>query len=121
MSIRYVLRKPRFPVIVILGERVFRAISSAALQKLLRHELKADADIRILDTDWKWFTVIVGEISAIAPSFADFQAPTKEALIALVHNRANRVEADPTYQRRSLSSRSREEIFQELIGVLPAG
>ena len=121
MSISYLLRKPRFPVIVTAGSRVFRAISSAALQKLLRRELNASDEIGILDAQWMWFKVVRGEICAIAPSISDFQAPTKEALIALVHNRTNRTAGDPDYRPRSLSSRNREEVFQELFTVLPDG
>jgi len=74
MSIPYVLRKPLFPVIVSAGPRVFRAISSAALQKLLRRELTTGDELRLLDSAWAWFEVITGEACAIAPSFADFRA-----------------------------------------------
>jgi hypothetical protein len=121
MAIPYVLRRPRLPVIVVAGDRVFRAISGAAIQKILRGELQSGVEVRLLDSEWAWFEVLTGDVEAIAPSFADFQPPTKQAVIALVNGRTNRVEADPLYQPRSLSSRSREEVFQELLAILPVG
>ena len=120
MSILYVLRRPRFPVIVVIGDQVFRAVSSAAVQKLLRRPPEV-TDVRLLDSDWAWFKPISGEVLAIAPSFSDFQPPTKQFLVALVNDRSNKTEASPSYMPRSFSSRSREEIFQELLAILPAG
>jgi hypothetical protein len=64
--------------------------------------------------------VLTGEVEAIAPSFIDFQPPTKKTAIDLVNGRANKSETPAVYQPRSLSSRSREEIFQELLAILPA-
>ncbi len=119
MSIPYVFRKPRLPVIIVVDDRVFRAISTAAIQKLLKRELKLDAEVRLLDSRWEWFKVMTDEVEAIIPSI--YQSPTKQALITLVNNRANRSETNVAYQPRSLSSRSREEIFQELLAILPAG
>lgn len=79
------------------------------------------ATVRLLDSHWAWFEVLTGEVEAIAPSFIDFQPPTKQSVITLVNGRANRSETAARYQPRSLSSRSREEIFQELLAILPAG
>ena len=121
MVIPYVLRRPRLPVIVVAGDRVFRALSAAATQKILRRELQPSVEVRLLDSEWKWFEVLRGDVEAIAPSFSDFQPPTKQAVITLVNARTNRLETDPVYQPRSLSSRSREEVFQELLAILPVG
>jgi hypothetical protein len=121
MTIPYILRRPRFPVIVVAGDRAFRALSSAAVQKLLRRELTTGAEIRLLDYDWRWFIVLTGKVCAIAPSIADYQQPTKQEVIDLVNGRANKADGSTSYQRRSLSSRSREEVFQELLAMLPSG
>jgi hypothetical protein len=121
MTIPFVFRKPRLPVIIVAGDRVFRAISAAAIQKLVRRELTAGAKVRLLDSNWAWFEVLTGDVEAIVPSFTHYQPPTKQTLITLVNSRANRAETDPLYEPRSLSSRSREEIYQELLGILPVG
>jgi hypothetical protein len=120
MPIQYVFRKPRFPVIVTAGDRVFAAPSPARLGKLLARESPADADIRLLDSTWEWFE-FVPDVSAIAPSFVDRSPPTKAEVISLVNDRANRADDAPQYLLRSLSSRSREDIFAELLALLPAG
>ncbi len=120
MAIPYVLRKPRLPVIVVADDRAFRATSTAAIQKLLRRELNLGAEVRLLDSQWAWFEVLTGDVEAIAPSFIDFQPPTKQTVLDLVNGRANKSENAAVYQPRSLSSRSREEIFQELLAILPA-
>jgi hypothetical protein len=107
-------------VIVVADDRVFRATSTAAIQRLLRRELKTAAKARLLDSHWAWFEVLTGEVEAIAPSFVDYQPPTKQFVITLVNDRANRSETDALYQPRSLSSRSRPEVFHELLAILPA-
>lgn len=121
MAIPYVFRRPRLPVIVVADDRAFRATSTAAIQKVLRRELPTAAKRRLLDSQWNWFDVLTGEVEAIAPSFVDMQPPTKQSVITLVNSRANRSETAAVYLPRSLSSRSREEIFQELLAILPAG
>jgi hypothetical protein len=120
MAIPYVLRKPRLPVIVIADDRAFRATSTAAIQKLLQRELSLGAEVRLLDSHWAWFEVLTGEVEAIAPSILDYQSPTKQTVLDLVNGRSNKSENAAVYQPRSLSSRSREEIFQELLAILPA-
>jgi hypothetical protein len=99
---------------------VFRALSAAATQQFLRRELQPSVEVRLLDSNWKWFDVWRGDTEAIAPS-VDFQPPTKQAVIALVNARTNRLETDPVYQPRSLSSRGRAGVFQELLAILPVG
>jgi hypothetical protein len=107
-------------VIVIAGDRVFRSLSSAAVQKLLRRELKAGIELRLLDSAWRWFDVLA-DVGAIAPSFGNHLSPTKQTVITLVNGRSNRSADAPLYEPRSLSSRTREEVFTELIAVLPVG
>jgi hypothetical protein len=121
MAIPYVFRRPRLAVIVVAGDRVFRATSSAAVQKLVRRELKPGAEVRLLDSNWDWFDVVTGEVEAIAPSFLDSQPPTKQSIIVLVNSRSNRSGTDAVYQPQSISRHSREEVFQELLAILPAG
>ncbi len=119
MAILYILRRPHFPVIVVVEARVFRARSSSDLEKLLLRELKADVNIRLLDSDWNWFNTLDGEVVAVSPLIAGMHSIPKQALIDLVNGRANKAEGAPSYERRSLSSRGREEIFQELLAILP--
>ena len=73
----FVFRAPRYPVIVVAGERVFRAAAKRDLDRLVRREV-----------------------------------------IDLVDRRSNRSAEEPA-RRRSLSSRTREEIFLELMEGLP--
>jgi hypothetical protein len=108
-------------VIVVAGERAFRALSSAAVEKLLRRELKAGAGIRLLDSEWRWFEVLATEVCAIAPSFRYHESPTKREIIDLVNGRGKKIDNAPMYRHRSVSSRSREEVFQELLAILPTG
>ena len=118
---RYVFRPPRFPVILVVGDRAFRVVSTGQLRKLLRRELKSAAGAaRLLDSTWEWFTVLPDAV-LIAPSFLDRQPPTKQALIALVNGRSNGAPDAPVYKVRSLSNRTREEVFAELLAILPAG
>lgn len=121
MAIPYILRRPRLPVIVFSDDRAFRAMSSSAIQKLVRRELSVGAEVRLLDSEWAWFDVLGGDEPAIAPSFVDIQPPTKQSIIEMANCRSNSSEADPVYQPRSLSNRSRQEIFQELLAILPVG
>jgi hypothetical protein len=88
MPIAYLFRKPRFPVIVIAGDRAFSALSSAAVERLMRRELKAGVEFRLLDSQWAWFSVVAGEVCAIAPSVTDFRPPTKQAVISLANGRS---------------------------------
>jgi hypothetical protein len=107
-------------VIVVVGDRAFRAASGSALQKLLRRELPSEAKARLLDSTWEWFELML-EVDAIAPSFLDRLPPTKKAVIAIVNGRSNRAADAPLYELRSLSSRTRVEIFAQLLSILPAG
>jgi hypothetical protein len=117
MPIRHAFRKPHFPVIVTAGDRVFAAPSPSVLQKLVERERRAGLDIRLLDSTWEWFEFVV-DVSAIAPSFVDHMPPKKQEVISLVNDRANRADDAPVYSLRSLSSRSREDIFAELVALL---
>jgi hypothetical protein len=93
MAILYVLRRPRFPVIVFAEERAFRALSSQELEKLLRRELKADVNVRLLDFEWSWFKSFEKEALAVAPLISSSKPITKETLIDMVNGRANRARA----------------------------
>ena len=116
---KYMFRRPRFPVILVVDDRAFRAQAPRQLGSLLEREIACTpGTVRLLDSTWSWFDVLIEE-EVIVPSFLDGQPPSKKTLIALVNGRSNRALADPMYDARSLSNRSRERIFTELLTVLP--
>ena len=117
---KYMFRRPQYPVIVVVDDRAFRALAPHQFGRLLQRELECiPGTVRLLDSAWRWFDVLIKE-EVIVPSFLDGQPPSKKTLIALVNSRANRAPADPMYDARSLSNRSRERVFAELLAVLPA-
>ena len=117
---QYMFRRPQFPVIVVVSDRVFRVLSPVQLRNLLQRELTTpSASARLLDATWEWFEILAEE-GVIAPSFVDRRSPTKQAVIALVNGRSNRAAGTPVYEARSLANRTRDEVFTELVGLLPA-
>ena len=106
-------------MILVVGDRAFRALSPAELQKHQRSTLRSAATARLLDSTWEWFEVLP-DIGAIAPSFVDRLPPTKQSVIALVNGRSNRAPGAPLYDLGSFSSRTRGEVFAHLLAVLPA-
>lgn len=117
---RYMFRRPQYPVILVVDDRAFRAQAPRQLDRLLQRELACTpGTVRLLDSTWSWFEALI-EAEVIVPSFLDGQPPSKKSLIALVNSRSNRTLADPMYDALSLSNRSRERVFAELLAVLPA-
>ena len=106
-------------MILVVGDRALRALSPPELQKLLRRELRSAVNTRLLDSTWEWFEVLP-DIGAIAPSLVDRLPPTKQSVIALVNGRSNRAPGAPLYEVLSLSSRTRQEVFAQLLAVLSA-
>jgi len=116
---RFVFRQPRFPVIAVVGDRVFQVPSADKLRRLFDRELgSTGGTARLLDSTWECFE-LHAEIGAIAPSFVDRHPPTKQALIELVNGRSNRAGDAPLYEKRALSARTRDAIFAELLTLLP--
>ena len=115
---RFAFRRPRFPVIVVAGDRVFAAISPAALKTLLGRELRPGMDIKLLDLTWEWFE-LARDSDLLVPSFLDRAPPTKRTVLALVNGRTNRPPGRPLYDPRSISNHSRDAIFAELVALLP--
>jgi hypothetical protein len=105
-------------VIAVIDDRVFRALSTAQLQRLLDRAAESARTVRLLDSTWEWFE-LMSEVGVIAPSFLDRLPPTKASLVALVNGRSNRDSGSTEYNPRSLSNRTREEVFAELLAVLP--
>ncbi|MHB0972577.1 MAG: hypothetical protein ACYC7A_22510 [Thermoanaerobaculia bacterium] len=99
---------------------MFAAPSPSALEKLIKRESHVETVVRILDSTWEWFELIRDGL-VIAPSFVDRLPPKKQDVIALVNDRTNRAIDAPVYQLRSLGSRSREDIFAELLSLLSVG
>ena len=114
---RFAFRRPQFPAIVVAGDRVFGAISPAALKRLLQRERRPGIHIKLLDPTWEWFE-LSDESDLITPSFLERATPTKRAILALVNGRSNRAPGAPLYEPRSLSNHSREAIFAELLALL---
>ena len=117
---KYMFRRPQYPVILFVDDRAFRAQAPRQLGRLLQRELECTPrTVRLLDSTWSWFDVLIEE-EVIVPSFLHGQPPSKQTLIGLVNGRSNRALADPMYDARSLSNRSRERVFTELLSVLRA-
>jgi len=104
-------------VIVVGGDLVFAAASPPNLEGLVRRTL-AGAEIKLLDQTWEWFELAADD-DLVLPSFLNRLPPTKRAVVALVNGRSNRTPDAPDYQLRSLSNHTREDIFAELIALLP--
>ncbi len=120
LSMRYVFRRPHFPVIVVAGDRVFGSVSATRVKKVLRCEVQRGVKVRLLDSTWEWFEVL-SDLDAIAPSLVDRAPPTKRSVVGLVNGRSNRAPGAPLYEPRSLSSRTRDDVFARLLAVLPSG
>lgn len=119
-SMHYIFRRPRFPVIVVVDDRVFASSSAAGVKKVLRREEQPAGKIRLLDSTWEWFDVL-SDLDAIAPSFLDRRPPTKRSLVGLVNARSNRAPDAPVYELRSVSNQTRDHIFARLVAILPVG
>ena len=117
---RYVFRRPHFPVIIVAGDRVFGSASTASVKKVLRRQAQPGVKLRLLDATWEWFEVL-SDLDAIAPSLIDRAPPTKGSMVALVNGRSNRAPGAPLYEARSLSNRTRDDVLAGLLAVLPAG
>ena len=117
---RYLFRRPRFPVIIVAGDRVWGAPSTAGVKKVLRREAQPGVKVRLLDATWEWFEVLP-DLDAIAPSLVNRAPPTKRSVVALVNGRSNRAPGAPRYEARSLSNRTRDDVLAGLLSVLPTG
>ena len=116
---KYMFRRRQSPVILVVDDRVFRVQVPDKLGRLLQRELDTGpATVRLLDSAWRWFDMLIKE-KLIVRSFLDGQLPNKRTLIALVNGWSNRAPADPMYDPRSLSNRTRERVFGELPALLP--
>lgn len=107
-------------MILVADERVFLADSPSAADKLVLREISTANEVRILDSNWLWYQILPQKFIVVIPSVRDYRPPTKNDLIDLVNNRLNRETDSPRYEKRSLSSKSREDIFAALAAILRA-
>jgi len=116
-KLQFLVRAPRYPVIVVVEDRVFASNSRKQLIRLFGENFSET--VRLLDSTWEWF-VYRPSLSAFSPHFPFRQPPSKLEIIEVVNRRANRLDNGVLCRTTSLSTRSRSQVFQELIAILTA-
>jgi len=116
-ALRYMSRRPRFPIICDLdGELVADASSQQFERRLRKVALPVGRTFNIVDVTGEGW-VLQPELSAISPLTLDKQW-TKARVIGMFNTSLNAQRAGWQYPPRSLSNRRLEDIIRDLAELL---
>ena len=117
MDIKYVFRKPKFPIIINLDGHVIAATQQNLLTQLRQFELTLKTCYEAIDKSGEGFGLYVYDVCfAISPLVVK-KKWTKVELIRLYNNRKNKV-GEKIYSEKSLSSKRFDKILSDINNLL---
>jgi hypothetical protein len=118
MELQFLLRMPKFPVIISTGKRLFSARSPKGIIMVLTRESENIKDVKILllDSTGEEF-IYADEAKIIHPSFM-VRRWTKMQLIELYNSSENAEASGHHYPTKSLSSKRYERVFQDIVALI---
>ncbi len=117
MDIKYVFRKPIFPIIINLDGNVIAATTQNLLKQLSQFELNLNGCYDAIDQSGEGFGLYVYEDSfAISPLVVK-KKWTKLELIQLYNGRKNKAD-EPAYSEKSLSAKKFDRIVSDIAALL---
>lgn len=117
MDVKYILRAPKFPIIINLDGHVIAATPQSLPKQLSQFELGVDGSYDVIDQSGEGFGLYVYEDSfAISPLVVK-KKWTKMELIQLYNGRKNKAD-EPAYSEKSLSAKKVDRIISDLSGLL---
>ncbi len=117
MEIKYVFRKPKFPIIINLDGQVIAATQQNLPAQLNQFELTLNTCYEAIDKSGEGFGLYVYDVCfALSPLVAK-KKWTKLELIRLYNNRKNKVD-EKIYSEKSLSSKRFDDILSDISSLL---
>ncbi len=118
-QLSYLLRKPKYPVIVDIEGVLVAAQSARSLfEKLSRLDIVENKSYKSIDrTGEGWIFMVVGGNGVLSP-FSFAKQRTKLDLIRWFNNRKNKLAEEREYSEKSVSSKRRDRIIGEIAGRL---
>ena len=114
--IRCIFRRPVFPIIIEIDGIVVSAQSAQGLEKKLSQiALAAGRLYRVVDSSGATWDLYVDGMMLSPLTLR--RKPTKKELIALVNGRTNKHSEEVPYPEKSLSAKTFERIFEELVNI----
>lgn len=114
--LKCMFRRPKFPIIIEIDGAVLSARSAQGLEKKLsRFKLVPGSKYEAADSTGATWDLYV-DLMTLSPLTLR-KRPTKKELIALVNGRSNKAADETPYPERSLSSKTFEAIFEELVDI----
>ena len=115
---RYLFRKPKYPILIIIEESIRSARSEKGFIRVLEPlKLEENMKLRLIDStgeEWELFT----ENMFINPSIFNKKRATKLQLIRMVNERKNNSENEKPYLDKSLSAKTFKKIFDDLVAIV---
>ena len=113
MTIRYILRKPQYPVIADIDGKVIAGLSGTNLINELNEidSFNKDTYDVIDSTGEVW---LFSPIQLVISPLSFKKDRTKKELIILVNSRTNKSESERPYSVKSISAKRYETVFNEL-------
>jgi len=117
MQLKFMLRKPKFPVICDFDNTVVALLNASDMaKKIVKFSFIDDKHYDIIDSKGESFTLIAGSDLMVGPSFFENRW-TKRRLIDLVNNRSNKND-DSLYILKNVDSKRLEVVIRELTELL---
>ena len=117
MQLKFMLRKPKFPVICDFDNTVVAFLNASDMaKKIVKFSFIDDKHYDIIDSKGESFTLIAGSDLMVGPSFFESRW-TKRRLIDLVNNRSNKND-DSLYILKNVDSKRLEVVIRELTELL---
>jgi hypothetical protein len=118
MELHFLLRMPKFPVIISIGKRLFSARSPKGIIAVLFRESQNIKDVKILFLDSTGEEFIYNdEAKILHPGFMA-RNWSKMKVIELYNSSENSEMSGHHYSTKSLSSKRYERVFQDIIELI---
>ncbi len=118
IEFRFILRKPKFPVIVVSAERLYSAFNKKQLATFCISAIPGEDKkiIPVVDSTGKEFWYLP-EHYALSPGFWT-KKWTKKRLIETYNSSSNAEDSEREYPMKSLSAKRFDKIFRDLCELL---
>lgn len=118
MDVKYILRKPKFPIIINLDGHVIAATPQSLPKQLSQFELGVDGSYDVIDQSGEGFGLYVsGDLLGVSPLVMK-KTWTKLELIRLYNGRKNKTADEPAYSEKSLSAKKVQRIISDIAALL---
>ena len=118
MDVKYILRKPEFPIIINLDGHVIAATPQSLPKQLSCLGLSADSSYDVIDQSGEGFGLFVSDVIFGVSPLVMKKTWTKLELIRLYNGRKNKTADEPAYSEKSLSAKKVVRIISDISGLL---